>query len=258
MAPRRFSERAEWSESDVTQSTGASPVEARRQVLYWNLLRLCAPSKSRVAFVCMAFLSASMVGASPNGRVSVSKGAATGPKNASEIQVQSVDASGETKTEIFKGCIKYLGGPGFPDFKGQETWSNELTVSGSEATCTFANKSLEPVTFALSDVTTILYGQASSRRAGTWVSIGVILAPVALLGLLHKSRKHNVLISWKGDSGQERGVYFEVQSSHLRRLLNTVSYRTGKPVFSDEKDRTWLLTQGIQAQIDPSGSSAGK
>lgn len=155
------------------------------------------------------------------------------------------------RAEVFDHCIKYLGGPGFPDFRGHETWENKLELDGTKGTCTFAGDSLTPITFSLTDVTSIVYGQASSRHAGVWVSVGVILAPVALLGLLHKSRKHNVLVSWKGSDGHEGGVYLEVQPDHFRRLLNTLAYRTGKPIYADEKDRKWLMTQGVQAQLDP-------
>lgn len=204
-----------------------------------------------VALLCVAILNANVI--------PMSSATGCGPASASAEVAEVGPAGSEAKPEVFqKGSIKFLGGPGFPDFNGRETWGNELVVSGTEAVCTFADKKLEPVSFALDDVTTILYGQASSRRAGTWVSVGVILAPIALLGLLHKSRKHNILISWKGDAGQDRGVYLQVQGYQLRRLLNTLSYRTAEPVFADATDRKWLLTQGVQAELDPAGTTATK
>lgn len=168
----------------------------------------------------------------------------------------ALGASSESafKGELFDGCIKYLGGPGFPDFKGRETWDNTLTIGDQDAVCTFGDKSIDPVTFRVANVKSIVYGQASSRHAGVWVSVGVILAPVALLGLLHKGRKHNVLVSWVTDDGKEGGVYLQVQPDHVRRLLNTIAYRSGKPIYADEKDRKWLLTQGVDAKAEPSAN----
>ena len=180
------------------------------------------------------------------------------------VNAQGADSSNQAgakapvKTEVFKDCIKYLGGPGFPDFKGHESWNNQLDIGGTQGVCSFAGAGTQPISFELSEVTSILYGQASSRHAGVWVSVGVILAPIALIGLLHKSRKHNVLVSWKAADGKEGGVFFEVQPDHFRRLLNTLAYRTGKPVFADQKDRTWLMTQGVQAQLDPAAATTAK
>jgi hypothetical protein len=165
--------------------------------------------------------------------------------------MESSVVAGELKGEAFEKCIKFLGGPGFPDFKGHETWDNSLLIGDQEAVCAFGDETIPPVAFKVGNVKSILYGQASSRHAGVWVSVGVILAPVALLGLLHKGRKHNVLVSWLTDDGKEGGVYLQVQPDHVRRLLNTLAYRTGKPVYADEKDRKWLLTQGVDAKLDP-------
>lgn len=164
---------------------------------------------------------------------------------------ESAAASSALHGEAFENCIKFLGGPGFPDFKGHETWDNSLVVGDQEAVCLFGDEKIPPVTFQVGNVTSIMYGQASSRHAGVWISVGVILAPVALLGLLHKGRKHNVLVSWTAADGKEGGVYLQVQPDHVRRLLNTLAYRTGKPVYADEKDRKWLLTQGVDAKLDP-------
>jgi len=175
----------------------------------------------------------------------------TARDSGSKSTAQPQPAQTAMATESFKGSIKYLGGPGFPDFKGKETWDNNLNLSGTEGVCSFADKTIAPVTFSLSSVTTIVYGQASSRHAGRWVAVGVLFAPIALFGLFHKQRKHNVLISWKSDAGQEGGVFLEVEKGQFRRLLNTLSYRTHKPVFADQEDRKWLLTQGVQAQLDP-------
>jgi hypothetical protein len=162
------------------------------------------------------------------------------------------------RPEAFQNCIKYLGGPGFPDFRGHESWNNSFTLTGSEGICSFGSDTLAPVNFALSGVTSILYGQASSRHVGVWLSVGVIVAPIALLGLLHKSRKHTVLISWKSRDGREGGVYFEVQPDHYRRLLNSLSFQTGKPIYADEKDREWLRTQGVEAMLDPETKTQSK
>jgi hypothetical protein len=211
--------------------------------LFW---RVCTPRLIPVVVLCMAVISQTVAGA-------VSESWAQGDSTRA-AQGKPVEA----KAEAFTGCIKYLGGPGFPDFKGRESWNNSLVLNSTEGTCAFGDKDTPPITFPMGNVTSIVYGQASSRHAGVWVSVGVIVAPIALIGLLHKGRKHNVLISWKGSDGREGGAYFEVQPDHFRRLLNGLSYMTGKPIYADAKDRQWLLTKGVQAQLDPAGTAEAK
>lgn len=157
--------------------------------------------------------------------------------------------------ETFHPGIKYLGGVGFPDFKGHESWDNTMTVTADSVLMAFADTTYHPLGFKVADVTRVEYGQAASRHTGRWVALGVLVAPVALFGLFHKSRHHFVAITYN-DGGQERGVYFEANKDLFRNLLNTLSYRSGQPIYADEKDRKWLLTQGVMAQLDPDAKDA--
>jgi len=157
--------------------------------------------------------------------------------------------------ERFRGVVKMLGGPGMPDLRGRETWKNDIIITAASIEFVSVKNEFPEVAAPLARITSITYGQASTRHAVRWVAIGVLLAPIALVGLLHKSRKHTVLVSWTGDDGKERGAYFEIKGDHLRRLLNTLSFRTQKPVYADEEDRRWLLTRGVNAKADPNEGS---
>jgi len=53
------------------------------------------------------------------------------------------------------------------------------------------------------------------------------------------------------DKGEERGVFFEANKDIFRNLLNTVSYRSKRPIYADEKEREWLITQGVIAHPEP-------
>jgi hypothetical protein len=171
------------------------------------------------------------------------------------VPASSASTPASAAPEQFTHVIKYLGGAGFPDFKGKETWDNDMTITADSVIAVFADTSLAPRSVPLAGVTKVIYGQAASRHVGRWVAIGVLVAPVALFGLFHKSRHHFVALSWNDENGQERGVYVEVNKDHFRRLLNTVSYRTGKPIYADPKEQKWLLTQGVMAQVDPSAAT---
>lgn len=65
-------------------------------------------------------------------------------------------------------------------------------------------------------------------------------------GTSSKSRCHFATISYT-DGGQERGFYFEANKDVIRNLLNALSYRARRPTCADEKDKKWLLTEGVLA-----------
>jgi hypothetical protein len=167
--------------------------------------------------------------------------------------VQEVAGGGQT----FRPGIKYLGGMGFPDFHDHETWSNGITVTADSVIFVFSDTAIQSITIPITTLSKILYGQSASRHVGAWIAAGIILAPIALLGIFHKSRHHFILLSWN-DGTNDRGAYFESDGDLFRPLLNALSFRSGKPIFSDEKDHKWLLSQGVVTQIDTEPKDAAK
>ena len=108
--------------------------------------------------------------------------------------------------ETFKKGIKYLGGPGFPDKKEiHDSWDNGLNVTDKEITFSFRKSLLPTETVPTSAITKNTYGQATTRRVGKWVAVGVILAPIALVGIFHKSRQHRILVEWTDSQQREKG-----------------------------------------------------
>jgi len=161
-------------------------------------------------------------------------------------------------SEVFPDDIKFLGGVGFPDMKGRESWDNSLAITPDSIVAEFADSTVSRTAIPVTALTQCLYGQAASRHVGAWIAAGVLIAPIALLGILHKSRSHFVTISWHEADGKVRGMYFQVKKNDFRRLLNTVSYRGQIPIQADTKDQKWLLTQGVVAQALPSESTEVK
>ena len=157
-----------------------------------------------------------------------------------------------TGTEVFPDDIKFLGGVGFPDMKGRESWDNSLAVTPDSIIVEFADSAVARTAIPVTSLTQCLYGQAATRHVGAWVAAGVLIAPIALLGIFHKSRNHFVTLSWNGADGKSRGLYLQVKKNDFRRLLNTVSYRGQIPIQADTKDQKWLLTQGVVATALPS------
>lgn len=73
-------------------------------------------------------------------------------------------------------------------------WGNQLTVTPQEIRLDLKdgqNLRIDP-----KRVYGLSYGQEAHRRVGTMIALGVLLAPLALFGLFHKTRLHFVGIEF--------------------------------------------------------------
>ena len=149
----------------------------------------------------------------------------------------------------FSGSIKYLGGRGFPDFGAvRNSWNNSLTITNNEITFGFRNNLIPSETIPISVLTRITYGQATTRRVAKWVVAGIFVTP-ALLGILHKSRQHYVLIEWIDAQEREREMLVKIHKYYFVGLLNELSFRTQKPIYTDSEDQEWLSERGVKAEL---------
>ncbi len=62
------------------------------------------------------------------------------------------------------------------------------------------------------------------------VALSIMVNPVALFGLFHKSKDHFVGIEFRGDDGKPASVLLEVHKDNYRAVLQTLKSVTGKPV----------------------------
>lgn len=69
-------------------------------------------------------------------------------------------------------------------------WNNHLTVTSD--LITLALKDGKKLEIPPKSVTSLSYGQEAHRRVGTMVALAILVAPVALFGLFHKTRLHYI------------------------------------------------------------------
>jgi len=55
-------------------------------------------------------------------------------------------------------------------------------------------------------VTSLSYGQEAHRRVGTMVALAILVAPVALFGLFHKTRLHYIGIQYTTPDNKTGGI----------------------------------------------------
>jgi hypothetical protein len=107
-------------------------------------------------------------------------------------------------------------------------WNTTLATTAGEIELVFGGRTT--VRIAVTDIGALSYGQRAYRRVADMAALSVVLTPVALFGLLHKSRDHLVGIEFKSPTGQPGAVLLMVHKDSYRELLMTLKGMTGKPI----------------------------
>jgi hypothetical protein len=136
-------------------------------------------------------------------------------------------------------------------------WDNHLTVTSD--TITLALKDGKKVDIPAKSVTSISYGQEAHRRVGTMVALAVLVAPVALFGLFHKTRLHYIGIQYATPDGKSTGVLLQGDKDNYRGILVALQGVTGVPVSVAEKEREFVPV-GVKTDVTKGQSEekAGK
>ena len=125
-------------------------------------------------------------------------------------------------------------------------WDNRLTVTSDKITLQLKDK--QTLEIATSSVTGLSYGQEAHRRVGTMVALGILVAPLALFGLFHKTRLHFIGVEYKTADGKGAGVLLQGHKDNYRAILMALRAGTGAPVAVSEKDRQFVPT-GIETKV---------
>jgi len=107
-------------------------------------------------------------------------------------------------------------------------WNSTLTVAPDALVLTFGPR----VTLRLKpgQVTALSYGQEAHRRVGDMVALSLVATPLALFGILHKSRTHFVGIEYRDADDKPGAILLEADKNNYRAILKVLEAVTGKPV----------------------------
>lgn len=141
--------------------------------------------------------------------------------------------------------IRYNGGTLKTDVSPKD-WGNRLTVTSGEIMLEL--KDGQKITVDPKRVTTLSYGQEAHRRVGTMVALGILVAPLTLFGLFHKTRLHFVGIEYTTADGKRAGLLLQAHKNNYRAVLMALRGVTGAPVAVAEEDRKYVPT-GVEAAI---------
>jgi len=164
-------------------------------------------------------------------------------------------ADGNTFTRV-----RYNGGS-VPSKVDPKDWGNKLTVTADAITLDF--KDGQKLDIAPKSVVSLSYGQEAHRRVGTMVALAILIAPVALFGLFHKTRLHYIGIQYSTPDTKNAGILLQGDKDNYRAILVALQGVTGAPVSVAEKDREFVpvgvstaVAKGSEETKD-SGETAG-
>ena len=135
-------------------------------------------------------------------------------------------------------------------------WSNKLTVTSDAITLDF--KDGQKLVIAPKSVTSLSYGQEAHRRVGTMVALAILVAPVALFGLFHKTRLHYIGIQYSSPDTKNAGILLQGDKDNYRAILVALQGVTGAPVSVGEKDREFVpvgLTTSVAKESEGNKST---
>lgn len=146
--------------------------------------------------------------------------------------------------------VRYNGGSVASNVSPKD-WNNTLTITPS--LITLALKDGKKLDIPPKAVTSLSYGQEAHRRVGTMIALAVLVAPVALFGLLHKTRLHYIGIQYQTPDGKDGGILLQGDKDNYRAILVGLQGVTGVPISVGEKDREFIPA-GATVNVTKEGS----
>jgi hypothetical protein len=136
-------------------------------------------------------------------------------------------------------------------------WNNKLTITPDLILLSL--KDGQKAEIPPKSVTSLSYGQEAHRRVGTMVALAVLVAPVALFGLLHKTRLHFIGVQYKTADGKSGGLLLQGDKDNYRAILVALQGVTGVPVSVAEKEREFVPV-GVTTSVakEPAATQTGE
>lgn len=123
--------------------------------------------------------------------------------------------------------LRYSGGT-VPAKVDPFDWNTTITVSPSQIELQLGRR--DTLKLKPAQITRLSYGKKAHRRVADMVALSVVATPIALFGLLYKSKTHLIGIEYNGDDGKPGALLLEADKNNYRDILQVMTAVTGKPV----------------------------
>jgi hypothetical protein len=141
--------------------------------------------------------------------------------------------------------VRYNGGSVASNVDPKD-WHNTLTITSDAISLSFKDGS--KLAIPPKSVTSLSYGQEAHRRVGTMIALAILVAPVALFGLFHKTRLHYIGIQYVDSNSKPAGILLQGDKDNYRAILVALQGVSSVPVTVSEKDREFVPV-GIRSEV---------
>lgn len=125
-------------------------------------------------------------------------------------------------------------------------WKNTLTVTSDVITLSL--KDGKKVEMPPKPVTSLSCGQEAHRRVGTIIALAILVAPIALFGLFHKTRLHYIGIQCPDSANKSAGILLQGDKDNYRAILVALQGVTNLPGSVAEIDREFVPV-GVKSEV---------
>jgi hypothetical protein len=133
--------------------------------------------------------------------------------------------------------VRYNGGSVESSVKPND-WKNTLSVSSDAITLKLKDGKIEIIN--PKRVTGLSYGQEAHRRVGIMIALGIIFAPLALIGLIHKTRLHYIGIEYTTTDDKKGAVLLQGDKGTYKGILLGLRGVTGIPLAVSDEDKKYV------------------
>jgi hypothetical protein len=130
--------------------------------------------------------------------------------------------------------VRYLGGS-LETKTDKDDWHNNLIILSDEIRVEL--KDGQKLSVNSKSVTSISYGRQASRHVVRWVALGILISPIAALGLFNENVKHYVSIEYDTADQKKGGLLIQTDKNNYRNVLALLRGATGKEIETEKKNR---------------------
>lgn len=130
--------------------------------------------------------------------------------------------------------VRYLAGS-LETRTDRDDWRNQLVIRSDEIRVELRDG--QRVSVDPKSVTSISYGREATRHVARWVALGILVHPVAAIGLLNENVKHYVSIEYETAEGKKAGLLIQAHKKNYRNVLALLRGATGKEIETEKKNQ---------------------
>jgi len=130
--------------------------------------------------------------------------------------------------------VRYLAGS-VETKTDRDDWQNRLVILSDEIRVELRDGqrlSVDP-----KSVTSISYGREATRHVARWVALGILVHPIAAVGLLNENVKHYVSVEYETAEGKIAGLLIQAHKNNYRNVLALLRGATGKEIETEKKKK---------------------